>query len=98
PDSLLSFLHDALPILLSVPLTVCVVIIGRYVPSMEFLEILLSDEPVLRPETRFYQRMLAMDLDEATEVAEGFVKDKSMEDLEDRSEEHTSELQSRFDL
>src|SRR5207253_5297645 len=79
-----TWLWGPVGLLLSVPLTVCVVIIGRYVPSMEFLEILLSDEPVLRPETRFYQRMLAMDLDEATEVAEDFVKDKSMEDLEDK--------------
>jgi predicted PurR-regulated permease PerM len=68
---------------LSTPLTVCLAVIGRYVPSMEFLSILLGDEPVLKPETKFYQRMLAMNLDEATELAESYLKGKSLEELDD---------------
>jgi hypothetical protein len=50
---------------------------------MEFLSILLGDEPVLKPETKFYQRMLAMNLDEATELAEDYLKGKSLEQLDD---------------
>src|SRR5207237_5537970 len=42
-----------------------------------------SDEPVLKAETRFYQRLLAMDLEEATRVAEEFLKGKSLEALDD---------------
>jgi predicted PurR-regulated permease PerM len=78
-----TWLWGPVGLLLATPLTVCVVVIGRYVPSLEFLSILLSDEPVLDPKTRFYQRLLAMELEEATEVAEDFLKGKSLEDLED---------------
>jgi len=78
-----TWLWGPLGLLLATPLTVCLVVIGRYVPSLEFLSVLLSDEPVLTPETRFYQRMLAMDLEEATEIAEQFLKGKSLEDLAD---------------
>src|SRR6185437_248109 len=43
---------------LSTPLTVCVVVIGRYVPQLEFLGVLLGSDPVLAPEEQFYQRLL----------------------------------------
>jgi predicted PurR-regulated permease PerM len=78
-----TWLWGPVGLFLSTPLTVCVVVIGRYVPSMEFLSILLGDEPVLKPETKFYQRMLAMNLDEATELAEEYLKGKSLEQLND---------------
>ena len=52
-------------LVLSTPLTVCLVVLGRHVPQMEFLHVLLGDEPVLSPDTHFYQRMLASDLGEA---------------------------------
>jgi len=64
-------------LLLAMPLTVCVVAIGRYVPSLSFLQVLLSDEPVLPPETRLYQRLLAMDLEEASLISEEFLKNAS---------------------
>ena len=70
-------------LLLATPLTVCVVVIGRYVPNLEFLQVLLSDEPVLAPETRFYQRMLALDSEEAGLVVEEFIKGKSLEQAYD---------------
>src|SRR5882724_10716237 len=78
-----TWLWGPIGLFLSTPLTVCLVVIGRYVPSMEFLHILLGDEPVLKPETKFYQRMLAMNLDEATELAENYLKGKSLEQLND---------------
>jgi hypothetical protein len=50
---------------------------------MRFLGVLLSDEEVLTPEKRFYQRLLAADVEEAAEVAEEFLKGKSLEELYD---------------
>ncbi len=69
-----TWLWGPVGLLLSTPLTVCVVVIGQHVPNLEFLSVLLSDQEVLPPKTRFYQRMLAMDLEEATELAEDYVK------------------------
>jgi predicted PurR-regulated permease PerM len=79
-----TWLWGPIGLLLSTPLTVCVVVLGRYVPSLEFLAVMLSDEPVLGPEMRFYQRMLAMNLDEAEAVASEFLKGKSLEELTDQ--------------
>jgi predicted PurR-regulated permease PerM len=70
-------------LILSTPLTVCLVVLGRYVPQLEFLHILLGDEPVLSAESRFYQRLLAMDQPEAQAVCEDFVKEKCLIDLYD---------------
>ena len=78
-----AWLWGAVGLLLAVPLTVCLAVIGRYVPSMRFLGVLLSDEEVLTPEKRFYQRLLAADVEEAAEVAEEFLKGKSLEELYD---------------
>jgi predicted PurR-regulated permease PerM len=78
-----TWLWGPVGLLLATPLTVCVVVIGRHVPSLSFLQALLSDEPILPPRSRFYQRMLAMDLDEATEIAERFLKSKPLEELFD---------------
>ncbi len=68
----------------STPLTVCLVVIGRYFPQLEFLNILFGDEPVLPPEARFYQRMLAMEQDEATELAEEYLEKNSLASLYDQ--------------
>jgi predicted PurR-regulated permease PerM len=78
-----AWLWGGVGLLLATPLTVCLAVIGRYVPSMRFLGVLLSDEEVLTPEKRFYQRLLAMDVEEAAEVAEEFLKGKSLEELYD---------------
>jgi predicted PurR-regulated permease PerM len=79
-----TWLWGPVGLLLSTPLTVCVVVIGRYVPSLEFLSVMLSDDEVLRPEARFYQRLLAMDLEEATVIAEDFLRGgKMLEELYD---------------
>jgi predicted PurR-regulated permease PerM len=78
-----TWLWGPVGLLLSTPLTVILVVLGRYVPSLEFLSVLLSDTEVLTPETRLYQRLLAMNADEAMEVAEEFIKGKSLEGLYD---------------
>ncbi len=63
-------------LILSTPLTVCLVVLGRYVPQLKFLEVVLGDEPALPPEQLFYQRLLAMDQEEARSIAEAHFKDK----------------------
>ena len=56
-------------LLLSTPLTVCLVVLGRHVPQLRFLEVLLGSAPALKPAERFYQRMLAGDTGEGEEIA-----------------------------
>ncbi len=65
-------------LILSTPLTVCLILMGRYVPQLGFLEVLLGDEPVLPVEAHFYQRLLALDQDEARDIAETYLKEKSI--------------------
>ncbi len=62
---------------LSTPLTVCLIVIGRTMPQMSFLHILLGDDAELAPEARFYERMLALDHAEAHSVAERFLEQRS---------------------
>ncbi|WP_375428629.1 AI-2E family transporter [uncultured Sphingomonas sp.] len=57
-------------LVLSMPLTLCLVVLGRHVPSLEFMEVLLGDRPALTPVESFYQRMLAHDPEEALDQAE----------------------------
>jgi predicted PurR-regulated permease PerM len=70
-------------LLLSTPLTVCVVVLGRYVPQLEFLFVLLGDEPVMPPGAQFYQRLLAMDHRDARTVAVDFLKSSGRIELYD---------------
>jgi len=66
-------------LILSTPLTVCLIVLGRHVPQLNFLEVLLGDEPVLLPEQCFYQRLLAMDEVEARAIAEAHLKNNSLQ-------------------
>jgi predicted PurR-regulated permease PerM len=68
-------------LVLSVPLTLCLILVGRYVPQMSFLEVLLGDAPPLRPEENYYQRLLATDQDEATELAHSYLEGKSLQNV-----------------
>ncbi|HEV2604789.1 MAG TPA: AI-2E family transporter [Microvirga sp.] len=68
---------------LATPLTVCLVVIGRYVPQLEFLGVLLGSDPVLAPEERLYQRLLAGNLEEAVEMAENHVDEHSSREFYD---------------
>jgi predicted PurR-regulated permease PerM len=67
-----TWLWGPIGLLLSTPLTVCLVVLGRHVPQLEFLDVLLGNEPVLAPDETFYQRLLANDPEEATEQAQDF--------------------------
>jgi len=70
-------------LILSTPLTVCVVVLGRYVPEFSFLQILLGDDDVLAPEARYYQRLLGMDDHEARAVAGLYLREHSLPQLYD---------------
>ncbi len=78
-----TWLWGAVGLLLATPLTVCLAVLGRYVPSLRFLGVLLNDEPMLPPEKRLYQRLLAADVEEAADIAEEFLKSIPMEQLYD---------------
>jgi predicted PurR-regulated permease PerM len=73
-----TWLWGPVGLLLSTPLTLCLVVLGRHVERLEFLDIILGDQPALSPEENFYQRMLADDPDEAAHLAEEFLKEKPL--------------------
>ncbi|HEV3436119.1 MAG TPA: AI-2E family transporter [Gemmata sp.] len=64
-----AFLWGPIGLILSCPLTACLLVIGKYVRGAEFLAVVLGDEPALEPRIAFYQRLAARDQDEASEVA-----------------------------
>jgi hypothetical protein len=68
-------------LILSTPVTLCLMLAGRYVPRLHFLEVILGDEPVLTPGEHFYQRLLAADADEARDIAEAHLRDRTLESL-----------------
>lgn len=65
-------------LILATPLTVCLVVLGRHVERLEFLDVMFGDRPALSPPEIFYQRMLAGDPTEAADKAEQFVKERSL--------------------
>lgn len=65
-------------LVLATPLTVCLVVLGRHVERLEFLDVIFGDRPALSPSEMFYQRMLAGDPMEAAGKAEEFLKEKSL--------------------
>lgn len=65
-----TWLWGPVGLVLASPLTVCLVVLGRHVPMLKFLDTLLGDRPVLAPSQRFYQRLLAGDEDEAALLLE----------------------------
>jgi predicted PurR-regulated permease PerM len=70
-------------LILSTPLTLCLVVMGRHVRSLEFFDVLLGDRPALSEVNRFYQRTLANDPDEALDQAEKMLADRSLVDYYD---------------
>lgn len=78
-----TMLWGPIGLILSTPMTVCVIVLGRHVPQFRFLEIALGDEPALPPEAQFYQRLLAMDESEVQEIAHEYLKEKPLTSLYD---------------
>ncbi|HZP42053.1 MAG TPA: AI-2E family transporter, partial [Candidatus Binatia bacterium] len=65
-----TWLWGPLGLVLSTPLTVCLAVVGKHVPQLEFLAVLLGDEEPLEADVTFYQRLLARDEDEAADIVE----------------------------
>ena len=72
-----TWLWGPLGLVLATPLTVCLVVLGKHVPGLEFLGTLLADTPALTPECGYYQRLLARDESEAADLIEQHIKTES---------------------
>jgi predicted PurR-regulated permease PerM len=68
-------------LILATPLTVSLVVMGRYIPSLNFLKVLLGDEPEISRPDLYYQRLLASDQYEARQVLEQYLQGKSLDEL-----------------
>lgn len=71
-----AYMWGPIGLVLSGPLTACLLVLGKYVRGAEFLEVLLGDEPALAPPIALYQRLAARDQDEASEVALAVAREK----------------------
>jgi predicted PurR-regulated permease PerM len=78
-----TWLWGPVGLVLATPLTVCVVVLGKYVAGMDFIGVLLSDQPAMESNMSYYQRLLAMDQAEAAEIVEEHLKTHPQEQLFD---------------
>ena len=78
-----TWLWGPVGLLLATPLTVCVVVLSKYVPQLDFISVLMSDEPVMDSNISYYQRLLAMDQAEAAEIVEEHLETHPLEQLFD---------------
>lgn len=78
-----TWLWGPIGLVLAIPLTVCVAVMGRHVPKLQFLSVLLSEEQALAPHEECYHRLLASGLDEAHDLAEAYMKTNSLTSLYD---------------
>ncbi len=78
-----AWLWGGIGLLLSTPLTVCLAVLGKYIPSLNFIDVLIGDHPPIAPEDRFYQRLLAGDDAEVTDIVERRIKEISLADTFD---------------
>jgi hypothetical protein len=73
-----TWLWGPIGLILATPLTICLVVLGRHVDRLKFLDVVLGDQPALTPAELAYQRMLAGDPIEATEQAQKFLNEKPL--------------------
>ena len=73
-----TWLWGAVGLFLAIPLTVCLVVMGKYIPQLGFLHVLLSDEPVLSEPERLYQRLLSGNSDEADALLDEAMRERSL--------------------
>lgn len=78
-----TWLWGPIGLILATPLTACLAVLGKYVPQMEFFGVLLGDEPALETDITYYQRLLARDQDEATDLVEEWLEDRPLEKVYD---------------
>jgi hypothetical protein len=73
-----AWLWGPVGLILAMPLTLCLVVLGRHVEHLQFIDVLLGDQPALTPAESFYQRVLAGDADEVLDQAEILLRDRSL--------------------
>jgi predicted PurR-regulated permease PerM len=73
-----TWLWGPIGLILATPLTICMVVLGRHVDRLKFLEVMFGNQPALTPAELIYQRMLARDPVEATEQAESFLRENPL--------------------
>ena len=78
-----AWLWGPIGLLLATPLTVCLVVLAKHVPGLEFVGILMADEPPISPAAAFYQRLLAQDQAEASRIVTERAEDHSLEQVYD---------------
>ncbi len=104
-----TWLWGPVGLFLCTPLTVCVVVLGKYVPGLRFISDMFGSEQVLQPHARFYQRMLAMDAEEMLRMAEEHLEHNDLASFydqimipalilaeEDRQTGHLAEMRQEF--
>jgi hypothetical protein len=78
-----TWLWGPVGLVLATPLTVCVVVFSKYLPRMDFIAVLMSDQPAMESNISYYQRLLALDQAEATEIVEEHLKSHAAEQIYD---------------
>ena len=78
-----TWLWGSMGLLLATPLTVCLVVLGKHFPGFEFLSTLMADSPALSPDVSYYQRLLARDQNEASEIVQRHLASQPMETVYD---------------
>jgi predicted PurR-regulated permease PerM len=104
-----TWLWGPVGLVLATPLTVCLLVFAKHVPQLDFVEVLLSDEPAMEIQVSFYQRLLAMDRVEALEIFQQYLKNHKPERVydellipalsyakEDRRRNNLSDSEERF--
>ena len=78
-----TWLWGPVGLLLATPLTVCLIVLGKHLPALEFIVVLMGDRPVIEAKARYYQRLLARDQDEAADIVEACVNADGRESVYD---------------
>ena len=78
-----TWLWGAVGLILATPMTVCIGVLGKYIPQLEFIGVLLGDEPVMEFPTNYYQRLVAKDQDESAALVEDYLETHPLEAIYD---------------
>jgi predicted PurR-regulated permease PerM len=78
-----TWLWGPVGLLMATPLTVCLLVLGKHLPALRCIVVLMGDRPVIEAKARYYQRLLARDQDEAIDIVEAYVNTDGRESVYD---------------
>jgi len=78
-----TWVWGSIGLVVATPLTVCLLVFAKHIPALEFLWVLMGDEPVISPDVVLYQRLLAVDEDEASEIVDRALAEQPLERVYD---------------